>query len=101
MPNVSVRHIDQRTALSRITLIARNPIPVGEELTVSYVNPEAGVKERRSQLLDWGFGECRCKQCVEEAKNVKVVEGEAEAEATGLGADGDLERELKAGLGVL
>lgn len=99
MPNASVRHIDQRTALSRITVIARNPIPVGEELTVSYVNPEAGVKERRSRLLDWGFGECRCKRCVEEAKTAKVVEGEVEA--TGLEADGDLERELKAGLGVL
>lgn len=98
-PNVSVRHIDQRTALSRITLIARIPIPAGEELLVSYVNPEMGVKERRKELLNWGFGECRCKRCVEEAKNVKDVE--SDVEATVLAADGDLERELKAGLGVL
>ena len=31
-PNVSVRHIDQRTALSRITVIAKRDIAVGEDL---------------------------------------------------------------------
>lgn len=105
-PNVSVRHIDQRTALSRITLIARVPISAGEELLISYVNPDAGVKERRVNLLDWGFGECRCKRCVEEAKkegkNGAGVAREGEKEGSGLAPDdGDLERELKAGLGVM
>jgi len=92
-PNISVRHIDTRTALSRITIIAINAISAGEELLVAYVNPEAGVKDRRKGLLDWGFGECRCKRCIEEAKHVK---------SSGDGGVGEeLERELKAGLGVL
>jgi len=94
-PNVSVRHLEQRTALSRITLVARIGIPAGEELLISYVDPDAGVKERRRALLEWGFGDCRCKRCVEEAKHIKSTE------ATNSGAHEDLERELKAGLGVL
>ena len=97
-PNISVRHIDTRNALSRISLIAHRVINPGEELFVSYVNPEMGVKARRKELVDWGFGECRCKRCVEEAKNVKE---DGEASASVLGNNGDLERELKAGLGVL
>jgi len=97
-PNVSVRHIDPRTALSRITAIASRTILAGEELSITYVNPELGVKERRNSLLEWGFGECMCKRCIEEAKQVKSKDG---VEAIGVGADGDLERELKARLGVL
>ena len=97
-PNISVRHIDTRNALSRISLIAHRAINPGEELFVSYVNPEMGVKARRKELMEWGFGECRCKRCVEEAKNVK---NEREDGVSALGSDGDLERELKAGFGVL
>jgi hypothetical protein len=95
-PNISVRHLDTRTALSRITVIASSAIPAGTELLVAYVNPEAGVKERRKGLLEWGFGECRCKRCIEEAKHVKSDDG-----AGAMETNDDLERELKAGLGVL
>jgi hypothetical protein len=69
----------------------------GEELLITYVNPEANVNERRNGLLDWGFGECRCQRCVEEAKLVKPNDG---VEMLAMGVDGDLERELKAGLGL-
>ncbi|KAH9957510.1 hypothetical protein BC827DRAFT_1270204 [Russula dissimulans] len=34
-PNISVRHLDQRTALSRITAVAKRDIAVGEELVIA------------------------------------------------------------------
>ncbi|KAI0297053.1 hypothetical protein B0F90DRAFT_1876045 [Multifurca ochricompacta] len=78
-PNISVRHFDQRTTLSRITIVAKRNITAGEELLVTYVDPSLGVHERRSQL---GAGEEK-----EKEKEVKT--------------NNDLERELKAGLGVM
>ncbi|KAI0315310.1 SET domain-containing protein [Amylostereum chailletii] len=93
-PNVSVRHLDLRTSLSRISLIAKRDIEPGEELVISYVNPELGLKARREALGAWNFGPCRCKRCLEEEKNP----GEA---SVGAGGMDDLEKELKAGLGVM
>ncbi|KAF8816928.1 SET domain-containing protein [Phlegmacium glaucopus] len=90
-PNVSVRHLDQRNALSRITVLAQRPIKVGEELLVTYVNPKLGYKQRQDELSAWGFGKCRCERCLKDVKN--VVEED-------LGMD-DLAKELKAGLGVM
>ncbi|KAF9468274.1 hypothetical protein BDZ94DRAFT_1287217 [Collybia nuda] len=94
-PNVSVRHLDQRTALSRITIIAKGPIKAGEELLVTYVNPEMHFKTRRRELEAWGFGICECQRCVAEAKNYK------EDESVEPGIHAGLESELKAGLGVI
>jgi hypothetical protein len=88
-PNVSVRHLDQRASLSRIAIVAKRDIAVGEELLVTYVDPSLGVGRRRLQLGAWGFGECVCERCMEEEKEV----GETSVD--------DLERELKAGLGVM
>ncbi|KZS95674.1 SET domain-containing protein [Sistotremastrum niveocremeum HHB9708] len=34
-PNASIRHLQQRTTLARITVLARRPIKKGEELTIS------------------------------------------------------------------
>ena len=93
-PSISVRHLDQRTALSRITSIARRPIAPGEELTITYVDPNLGVEQRRRQLLEWGFGVCRCGRCVAE-------EGAGTAASPGRADAADLEMELKAGLGVM
>ena len=93
MPNVSVRHLEQRTALARITLVAKRAIKPGEELFVTYVNPEMGVGGRRRELEGWGFGECMCVRCVEEAKMEGEMDGGGEME--------DLASELKAGLGVM
>jgi hypothetical protein len=103
-PNVSVRHLDHRTALSRITVIAKRNIAVGEELVVTYVDPSLGVRERRSQLVAWGFGQCDCERChVEEERQGKSCEddGEEEDETKEQSDMDDLERELKAGLGVM
>lgn len=102
-PNISVRHPDQRTALSRITVIAKRSIAAGEELVVTYVDPSLGVRERRSQLVAWGFGQCDCERCVEEERDEKsgVDEGTSEGEIKERSDLDDLERELKAGLGVM
>ncbi|KAG6866311.1 hypothetical protein C0991_005778 [Blastosporella zonata] len=91
-PNVSVRHNDRRTALSRITVIAKRHVVAGEELFISYVNPELDVRRRRQELQAWGFGDCTCVRCLQEAKHIKPEENE--------GMD-DLASELKASLGVM
>jgi hypothetical protein len=52
-----MRHLDQRAALSRITVIAKRDTAVGEELLVTYLDPSLGVREWPSQLVAWGFGQ--------------------------------------------
>ncbi|KAG6911095.1 hypothetical protein DXG01_004610 [Tephrocybe rancida] len=91
-PNVSVRHNDRRTALSRITVIAKRSIVAGEELFITYVNPEMDVRRRRQELQAWGFGECTCVRCLQDAKHMKPGDGEDML---------DLASELKASLGVV
>ncbi|KAH7913647.1 hypothetical protein BJ138DRAFT_1145715 [Hygrophoropsis aurantiaca] len=94
-PNVSVRHLDQRTALARITLIAKREIEPNEELLVTYVDPSGSLRTRRTQLEEWGFGLCQCERCVAEEKAAKES-GVQEQD----GMD-DLAEQLKAGLGVM
>ena len=85
-PNVSVRHLDQHTGLSRIAAIAKRNIAVDEEIVVTYVDPSLGVRERRSQLVAWGFGLCDCERCrVEEGKEGKSCEDEEESEGETMG----------------
>ncbi|KAI0673183.1 SET domain-containing protein [Trametes maxima] len=98
-PNVSVRHLDQRTALSRITVLSRRDIAPGEELFITYVNPELPLEQRRRQLMEWGFGKCVCERCVREEAERNVA-GLGDGEQAVGNAD-DLEAELKAGLGVM
>ncbi|PCH43168.1 SET domain-containing protein [Wolfiporia cocos MD-104 SS10] len=92
-PNVSARHLDQRNALSRINMIARREVEPGEEIFITYVNPELPVHQRRLEIQEWGF-DCNCTRCVEELKAA------SHTEHTESGME-DLERELKAGLGVM
>lgn len=92
IPNVSVRHLDQRTALARITVIAKNDIRIGEELLITYVNPQASYRARQAEIRAWGFGACACPRCLEEGPIDKQNEDDK-------GLD-DLATELKAGLGV-
>lgn len=92
-PNVSVRHLDQRSALSRITMVAVRDIEVGEELFITYTNPKMSLEIRRKHLLEWGFGKCNCSRCATEEKDpARTVEP---------AVPDDLEAELKAGLGVM
>lgn len=101
-PNVSIRHLDQRTALSRITVVAKKDIQPGEELLVSYVNPEMRRMERQRELDEWGFGVCRCKRCNEdrEAEAKLLKEDGKEQEKQPDAVDQDLAKELKESLGV-
>ncbi|KAJ6463516.1 hypothetical protein C8R45DRAFT_878433 [Mycena sanguinolenta] len=91
-PNASVRHLDQRRALARITVRALADIEPGQELLITYVNPELGYGDRRAALDAWGFV-CQCARCADEGRDWKPPEGQ-----DGLG---DLASELKAGLGVM
>ncbi|KZT68013.1 SET domain-containing protein, partial [Daedalea quercina L-15889] len=106
-PNLSVRHLDQRTALARITVIARRAIERGEELNITYVDPSLSVEQRRQRLLEWGFGKCECGRCVREAEALgerRTTAGEtggSDAMGDANGDMADLEAELKAGLGVV
>lgn len=93
-PNISIRHLDQRTALSRITVLARRDIQPGEELYISYVNPGLPLESRRQQLLEWGFGHCKCDRCLAEEKD-------PDRQVAQTAVPDDLERELKQGLGVM
>ena len=86
--------MDQRTALSRITVIAKEEIDAGQELLITYTNPESNLRDRRRRLSEWGFGLCQCARCVEEEKDLK------ESDMNTQEAD-DLADQLKAGLGVL
>ncbi|KAH7928037.1 SET domain-containing protein [Leucogyrophana mollusca] len=94
VPNVSVRHLDQRSALARVTLIAKKDIEAGEELLVTYTDPSGSLKARRKRLSEWGFGPCQCERCLVEERAAK------ESGAQDQEAD-DLADQLKAGLGVM
>lgn len=84
--------MDQRTALGRITVIAKNDIRIGEELLITYVDPQASYRARQAELRAWGFGVCTCPRCLEEGPT-------DEKNGDDKGRD-DLVTELKAGLGV-
>jgi hypothetical protein len=96
-PNVSIRHLDQRSALARITQLALAPISPGDELTVSYVDPTLPVRPRQRKLREWGFGVCTCERCEREEREAKE-KGEWKEEEDG--EDGLMD-ELKKGFGVV
>ena len=54
-PNLSVRHLDQRNALSRITVVAKADIASGEEANI-FGDEDVGVE-------DEGDGEERAERC--------------------------------------
>lgn len=96
-PNVSVRHFEAAQP-GKITVIAKRDISPGEELLITYVNPTNDVRQRRRELKEWGFGECHCPRCMEEAKGIPTSENSGEA-ADVMDPD-ELENELRGFLGV-
>ncbi|KAK0465228.1 SET domain-containing protein [Desarmillaria tabescens] len=99
-PNLSVRHLQQSSALARITIIAKRAILPDEELTITYVDPSLGVSQRRRALREWGFGDCTCSRCTEEAAAVAEDDSqEKKGDENSLDMK-DLEHELKEGLGL-
>ncbi|KAF9074395.1 hypothetical protein BDP27DRAFT_187636 [Rhodocollybia butyracea] len=99
-PNISIRHLEQRSALSRITAIATKDIEPGEELFITYVNPMLPVHSRQEELRGWGFGKCSCSRCLEEEKHIKDNDDDNKDRPSMLDMT-DLEKEIKAGLGVM
>jgi hypothetical protein len=93
-PNVSIRHFDQHTALSRITVVARAAMEPGDELLITYVDPLSNYRERRRRLLEWGFGPCPCDRCLVEGREAKASGPDTEE------AD-ELADQLRAGLGLV
>lgn len=65
-------------------------IILGEELFISYVDPALPVSARQHKLREWSF-KCECERCKEEG----LTAGDE------IGPPTDLEKELKAGLGLL
>ncbi|KAF8217601.1 hypothetical protein K438DRAFT_4577 [Mycena galopus ATCC 62051] len=84
-PNASVRHLDQRRALVRITVRALTDIEPGKELLITYVDHVAGT---RSTAPRWQCGGS-CPSARGEGRDWKPPEGQE-----GLA---DLVSELKAG----
>lgn len=40
VPSVAARHIDHRTALARLSVVALKDLKEGEELTITYIDPK-------------------------------------------------------------
>ncbi|KAG9310945.1 hypothetical protein JVU11DRAFT_8819 [Chiua virens] len=93
-PNVSVRHFYQHTTLSRITVVAKAAIEPGQELLITYVDPQGNYKERHRRLLEWGFGPCQCERCEAEEK-------ESKASGTNTTEADELADQLRAGFGLM
>jgi hypothetical protein len=44
------------------SILALKGIPAGEEVAISYIDEEMGLRERREALRDYGF-KCTCAKC--------------------------------------
>ena len=95
-----MRHLEPRAALARIHVLALRPLAPGDELLPTYIDPSLPLAARRTELAQWGFGECACARCVSEAAEAAAAGGAEPVEGAGEGM-ADLEVELKAGLGVV
>ncbi|GKC70345.1 histone-lysine N-methyltransferase ATXR2 [Tanacetum coccineum] len=47
-------------------ILACRSIKKGEEVTISYIDEDLELEERRAVLADYGF-RCKCPRCIEEA----------------------------------
>eukprot|EP00887_Chlorella_sp_A99_P006616 scaffold3.g6616.t1 len=63
-PSVHAWKREQDTDGSAVVLALRNIAP-GEEVTISYIEEDAPLEERRAELADYGFV-CRCSRCRDE-----------------------------------
>lgn len=69
-PNVHVTHPPSRAGVrqaTKVMLIARRDIKKGEELFITYQNPDLTLARRRLLLWrEYMFGPCECERCKEE-----------------------------------
>lgn len=77
-PNVDIKFPPETSGntsylLNPISVVALREIGAGEELTISYVNPEWTFKQRQENLkTNWGF-ECSCSKCKREKKEIEIT----------------------------
>lgn len=69
-PNVKVTHPVSRAGVrqaTKITMVANVDIKRGEELFITYLDPNQSLSRRRLLLWrDYMFGPCECRRCLEE-----------------------------------
>ncbi len=95
--NLTSKSLHYRISNHTHTTIAVRDIPVGEELTVSYIYGQVIKSERQSQLSDWGFT-CSCPQCTlsplesgasdARIRHIKTLEDEIESLMSRPGGEG-------------
>lgn len=73
--SVTTSNQASRSQPLRLTAVARRDIKPGEELTISYVNPDYPLEVRRRELRFWVIENCRCPRCVKEEKAEKSKAG--------------------------
>ena len=124
-PNVQIRHVPERGILAsmKVAALATKPIKQGDELLISYIDPNTSTGRRQLLLYrDYCFGPCTCVKCNLELAQMGLeyhpakhgVKGflESVAKKTGSetqtsdgakpaqpGTDASLEEELRASLG--
>ena len=123
-PNVQIRHVPARGILAsmHVAALALRPIKAGDELLISYIDPDTRLGRRQLLLYrDYCFGPCTCSKCAAELKNMGLeydpakhgVKGFLDSVAKKTGDTGDtnkttdktgqqdasLEEELRASLG--
>lgn len=73
------------------------------------MDPSADILRRRHVLREWGFGDCQCKRCLQEAAELPTEEAQPASTENGKGTSfaddtrinkADLERELREGFGL-
>lgn len=74
-------------------MTATRDVKTGDEVTVSYVDVELGVEERRRELREVWFFECFCERCKVELKGGrwKGIEGEGEREVPAGNRSGEVQ----------
>mmetsp|Transcript_49631 Transcript_49631/g.105640 ORF Transcript_49631/g.105640 Transcript_49631/m.105640 type:complete len:496 (-) Transcript_49631:345-1832(-) len=61
-PNAKIEFPSNSAQLSAVAL---TDIAPGSEFTISYIRTDTNVKERKNQLLEYGFV-CNCERCIQE-----------------------------------
>ena len=73
LPNCKVSAVAEAAQGTTVTVRALRAVAAGEELSITYIGLNQGVRERR-KLLKKGYGfRCSCKRCAEEEEEAAVA----------------------------
>lgn len=79
-PNVMVTHPPSRAGVrqaTKVMMVAKRDIKTGEELFITYQDPNQSLARRRLLLWrDYMFGPCACKRCMAEVNELDKQERE-------------------------